>query len=113
YQANPAQHVDMEAEQIATIEDYLRVKRGRRKGKLEKNPVQKSLSQLNKEDLVMRLAPLLAPKLQPLMNLPLAQLPAIDAVAEVLRKYNKSVLYALARKPENALPLTTEVIAEE
>ncbi|KAG0298722.1 hypothetical protein BGZ98_000091 [Dissophora globulifera] len=50
YQANPAQHVDMEAEHIATIEDYLRVKHGRRNGKLENNPVQKSLSQLNKED---------------------------------------------------------------
>ncbi|KAG0284495.1 hypothetical protein BGZ98_005904, partial [Dissophora globulifera] len=104
YQANPAQHVDIEAEHIATIADYLRVKRDRRKGKLENKPDQISLLQLNKEDL--------PPKLLPLMNPPLTQLPTVDAVAGQPRKYKKSISYALARKPEHALPLATEVITE-
>ena len=41
YQADPSQQVDAETENIATIDDYLRVKRGRRKGKLENNAAQK------------------------------------------------------------------------
>ncbi|KAF9270973.1 hypothetical protein BGZ68_004483, partial [Mortierella alpina] len=52
YQTDPSQPVDTETEHIATIDDYLRVKRGRRKGKLDINPAQKSLSQLSKEGLV-------------------------------------------------------------
>ncbi|CAO3568837.1 unnamed protein product [Mortierella alpina] len=109
---DPSQQVDTETEHIATIDDYLRVTRSRRKGKLENNAPQKSLSQLNKDGLVRRLAPFLIPKLQSLMAQPLAQPLTVGAVAEQLKLQKKGVLYALARKPEHALPLSTELLTD-
>ena len=113
YQADPTQEIDAEVDSIASIDDYLRLKRYRRKGKIENKAPQKSLSQLNKPDLVRRLAPLLATKLLPLIAQPIVQPPSVAAVAQHLQQYSKSVLYALAQKLEYALPLTTEVIAEK
>ncbi|KAF8911936.1 hypothetical protein BGZ58_005814, partial [Dissophora ornata] len=55
------------------------------------------------EELVLRLAPLLGTLFAPFEE---------DVFAAQLRNYSKPVLYALARKPEFALPLTTEVIAQ-
>jgi hypothetical protein len=101
-------------ELIRTVEDYLRLKvnRGKGKGKgkgkvtkkVENEAPQKSLSQMNKEELVLRLSPILSVLYAPVKE---------DEFATKLRLWKKSELYALARKPEFALPLTTEVIAQK
>lgn len=90
----------------------MKVNRGKGKGKgkgkvtkkVENEAPQKSLSQMNKEELVLRLAPLLGILFAPLKE---------DEFATQLRTWKKSDLYELARKPEFALPLTTEVIAQK
>jgi len=119
YQANRTREAEIAEEQVRTVDDYLQRKarsrngekdsgcKGKRgrvgKGKQENAPPQKSLSQLKKEELVQRLAPLLGTLFAPLKE---------ETFATQLRNYKKPVLYELARKPEFALPLTTEVIAK-
>ncbi|KAF9271444.1 hypothetical protein BGZ74_006023, partial [Mortierella antarctica] len=108
-QVSPTDEAASADEPIRTIDDYLRlkIKRGKGKGRsakqIENEAPQKSLSQLKKEELVQRIAPLLAAQYPPLTK---------EVVAAALRNYSKSGLYDLARKPENALPLSTEVIAQ-
>lgn len=105
--SRPNDEVSNPDELIRTSDDYLRLKvnRGKGKGKgnkkVENEVPQKSLSQMKKEELVQRLAPLLAVLFAPLKE---------EVFAAQLRKCTKSVLYDMARKPELTLPLTTEVI---
>jgi hypothetical protein len=111
YQANPTNDTVSETEAIETIDDYLRLKVSRHKGrkagkvggKVENDLPQKSVSQLSKEQLVLRIAPLLASKYKPLK---------VETIAAQLRTCKKATLYDLARMPENVLPLSTEVIAQ-
>ena len=64
-QVNPTGETDSVEEPIKTVDDYLRVKvgrgngKGKRSKKVENESPQKSLSQMKKEELVQRLAPLL------------------------------------------------------
>jgi len=117
YQANPTREAAVGEEQVKTVDDYLErkvrassgVKGSRRKGnkgrkgKQENAPLQKSLSQLTKEELVQRLAPLMGTLFAPVKE---------EVFAIQMRNHKKPVLYDLARRPEFALPLTTEVIAQ-
>ena len=58
---------------------------------------------MTKEELVLRLAPLMGTIFAPLKE---------EAFVIQLRNIKKPVLYAMARQPEFALPLTTDMIAE-
>ena len=103
YQANPANEAAIGNESVKTVDEYLTQKTNARKGKLPNAPPQKSLSQLKKDELIQRLAPLLGVKFAPLRE---------ETFAHQMKGYKKNILYDLARKPEFALPLTTEVIAQ-
>ncbi|KAG0055095.1 hypothetical protein BGZ83_009622 [Gryganskiella cystojenkinii] len=133
-QAQPTEEAAAPEEPIRTVEDYLRLKvnkgkvkgkskdkgknegegegegkdKGKGKGKVsqkvENVAPQKSLSQMNKGELVLRLARILGTLFAPLRE---------DVFATQLKGYTKPVLYEMARKPEFVLPLTTEVIAQE
>lgn len=109
YQAHPTDEATSTEEPIRTIDDYLCLKVNRGKGKskeakkIKNDPPQKSLSKMNKEELVLCLAPLLGTLFAPLKE---------KVFATQLRNYSKPILYAMACKPEFTLPLMTVVIAQ-
>ncbi|KAG0195079.1 hypothetical protein BGX28_002349, partial [Mortierella sp. GBA30] len=106
YQGVSDQEVDADTEtntrQIRIVEDYIALNHGNRRGKLADKPAQKSLSSMNKPELVARLVRLLGSKFPAL---------TIETLTKQLGTYKKQELYDLAKKPENALPLGTEIIA--
>ena len=117
FQGGSASEAAIGDKSVEAVDEYLKRKadarkteakaKGKDKGKSkdkEKDPPQKSLSQLTKGELIQRLAPLLAVQFAPLRE---------EVFASQMKNYTKLKLYDLARKPEFALPLTTEVISRK